>query len=262
MGKPKDREILTAHVVATKQVSNNVVRVTVGGDELRKFTPLGFDQWFRLFLQGPEQDHLRAPTTAGNMWVVQYMMMSKGTRPIGRNYTVVEYRPAGSGVFGGDSPELDIDFVTHQGGLASDWAQTTTPGADVALLDEGTTYEPAADAEWQLLVGDESAMPAILGILRSAPRDLRAEVYIELPDADDAQEVDAPVGANIHWLTREAGRTPGALALETVSAAALPQAPCYAFVAGQNKLATGLRRHLVHDRKVPKSHVTFTGYWR
>nr|WP_308204123.1 SIP domain-containing protein [Goodfellowiella coeruleoviolacea] len=34
------------------------------------------------------------------------------------------------------------------------------------------------------------------------------------------------------------------------------------WVAGEAKLATGLRRHLVNDRGVPKSDIAFFGYWR
>ena len=124
-------------------------------------------------------------------------------------------------------------------------------------------YNPTANVDWHLLVGDESALPAIVGILQSAPRDLQAEAYIEIPHADDAQEIDAPAGANVHWLVRtDRAAKPGAQALDTVRAAQLRDGRMYAFVAGEQKLASGIRRHLINDRKVPKHDVTFTGYWR
>jgi NADPH-dependent ferric siderophore reductase len=114
-----------------------------------------------------------------------------------------------------------------------------------------------------LLAGDESALSAVLGILRSLPRDSRVEAFIEIPHADDVQLVDAPDGAKIHWLVRgNSEARPGELALNTVREATLPTEPCYAFVAGESQLATGLRRHLLNDRNVPKSDVKFTGYWK
>lgn len=255
--KPRERQFLTARVVGSKQLSPNFVRVTIGGESLRDFTPLGFDQWFRLFL--PTEKGLRLPTWSNGAWFAQYMVMPKDIRPIGRNYTVREYRH--TGLFS-DGPEIDIDFAMHEDafgelGVASAWAKAASPGAELGLLDEGVTYQPTADAEWQLLMGDETALPAIMGILTSAPRDLRAKVYIEIAHADDAQQVDAPAGAEIHWLVRADHR-----ALDAVRAATLPSGPGYAFVAGGQKLAAGVRRHLVSDRKMPKDSVTFTGYWR
>jgi NADPH-dependent ferric siderophore reductase len=53
------------------------------------------------------------------------------------------------------------------------------------ILDEGVSYLPTAHARWQLLVGEESAVPAILGILEKAHPDLKAEVFLEVPSSAD-----------------------------------------------------------------------------
>lgn len=261
--KPADRHILEANVVASKQISPNFVRVTIGGAGLAQFAPMGGDQWFRLFLPQDGQSELRLPTQANNLWYAQYLLMSKDTRPVVRNYTVRDFRAAGAGLYG-DTAEIDIDFVSHgDGGPASAWAAKAAPGDRVAFLDEGLIYNPTDDNEWQLLVGDESALPAIMGILRTAPADLTAEVFIEIPHADDAQTVATPAGVNIHWVVRTDAHThPGLLALAAVQDATLPDGPSYTYIAGERELVTSLRRHLVNDRKIPKSDVTFTGYWR
>jgi NADPH-dependent ferric siderophore reductase len=258
--KPHERQFLRAQVVARKQISPSFVRVTVGGEELRSFVPMGYDQWFRFFIPGPSGE-LRLPTQTSNLWYAQYMLMSKETRPVGRNYTVRAYRSAGLHSAG---PEIDIDFALHadesgQLGAAAGWAAAASEGDELGLFDEGITYQPTEDAAWQLLIGDETALPAILGILESAPRDLKAQAFIEVPHAEDSQEADLPEGVQITWLARSAGAP---TALEAVQAATLPDGPGYAFIAGGQKLATGLRRHLVNDRKMPKEAVTFTGYWR
>lgn len=260
--KPVNRRFLPARVLGSERISPSFVRVTIGGDALRDFTPLGFDQWFRLFL--PNGDGLRLPSTTGRLWFAEYMLMSSGTRPIGRNYTVRRYRAEGRF---GDGPEIDVDFALHADadgklGTASAWATSATPGAELAIFDEGCTYQPPDGAAWQLLVGDETALPAIVGILASAPRDLRAEVYVEIPHSDDVQPVDAPAGVNINWLVRADGTASGETALAAVRAATLPDGPAYAFAAGGQQLATSVRRHLVNERGLPKDAVTFTGYWR
>ncbi|MFZ2178905.1 MAG: siderophore-interacting protein [Rhodococcus sp. (in: high G+C Gram-positive bacteria)] len=261
--KPRSRRIATARVVAGKQISPNFVRVTIAGDELGSVTPMGYDQWFRMFIPQPGQTVLRLPSTSSNLWFAQLKLMAKDTRPIARSYTIRDYRAAGAGSFG-DTTEIDIDFASHgDPGPASAWAHIASPGDPVAVLDEGLIYNPTPGAEWQLLVGDESALPAIAGILHSSPADLRAEVFIEVADADDAQEISVGEDVNVHWLVREdAAAKPGALALDTVLGADLPAGPSYTFVAGESALPTALRRHLVNERHVPKSDIAFTGYWR
>ncbi|WP_430333857.1 siderophore-interacting protein [Rhodococcus sp. ACT016] len=260
--KPEQREIISAHVLGSKRISPNFARVTIGGDGLQGFIPMGFDQWFRMFIPDREQTDFRLPHSAGSLWYAQFKLIPKDARPVLRNYTVREFRPAG-GVFG-DGPELDIDFASHGDlGPASAWADACAPGDPLGLLDEGLIYNPTPDARWHLLVGDESALPAIVGILRSVDSALPVRAYIEIAHADDRQDVPVSDKVEVHWLVREdAAARPGALALSTVIAADFPAGPFYTFVAGESDLATGVRRHLVADRHVPKSDIAFTGYWR
>ena len=260
--KPQQREIVAAHVLGSKRISPNFVRVTIGGDDLRGFVPMGFDQWFRMFLPDPEQPGFRLPTAAGNLWYPQFKLIPKDVRPLLRNYTVREFRPSG-GVFG-DGPELDIDFASHGDlGPAAAWANSCAAGDRLGLLDEGLIYHPTPGARWHLLVGDESALPAIVGILRSVDPGLPVRAYVEIAHPDDRQDVVVSDNAEVHWLVRDdPAARPGALALATVQAAELPDGPSYTFVAGESDLVTGLRRHLVNDRRVPKADIAFTGYWR
>jgi len=260
--KPEQREIVSAHVLGSKQVSPNFVRVTIGGEELSGFVPMGFDHWFRMFIPDPDASGFRLPTSGGNLWYAQFKLIPKDVRPILRNYTVREFRPA-RGVYG-DGPELDIDFASHGDlGPASAWANSCAPGDPLGLLDEGLIYNPTPDARWHLLVGDESALPAIVGILGSIDPELPVRAFVEIAHADDRQDVAVSENVELHWLVREdAAAKPGELALATVAAAELPGDPVYAFVAGESDLATGVRRHLVNARHVPKADVAFTGYWR
>jgi len=259
--KPAERQIRTAEVLASKRISPNFVRVTLGGAGLAEFTPMGFDQWFRLFLPGP--NGLRLPSAANNLWYAQYLMMNKEQRPVVRNYTVRDFRPAGRGEFG-DTAELDIDFAMHgEHTPACGWAAQTTPGTAVGLLDEGIMYQAPQHSPWSLLVADESALPAVAGVLRSAPRDLRGAAFIEIAHPDDAHGLGEPEGVRVHWLARtDPDCEIGQPALDAVRAAEIPATNVYAFVAGEQKLAAGLRRHLVTERGIAKGEVTFTGYWR
>ncbi|WP_063130374.1 siderophore-interacting protein [Nocardia fusca] len=262
--KPEQRRICTAETLAAERIGHSFIRVTVGGPDLADFVPMGYDQWIRLFLPRERQTGLRLPTAAQNtLWYTQCLAMSSDTRPLIRNYTVRGFRPAGAGFFG-EHAEIDVDFVAHgDSGPASAWAAQVRPGIPIGLLDEGIMYQAPPHASWSLLVGDESALPAIAGVLRSAPRDLCGAAYIEVPHRTDIQDLGEPTGVRVHWLPRADPRVRiGRPATEAVRAAALPDGPGYAFVAGEQQLVAGVRRHLVRDRGVPRSDIMFSGFWR
>ncbi|MFI2704462.1 siderophore-interacting protein [Cellulosimicrobium composti] len=263
MVKPADAHVLTLGVVGSTRVSTNVVRVTLGGEGMDLFTPMGYDQWFRLFLARDDQDALRLPTRSSGMWYVQYLATPKARRPWVRSYTVRATRP--------DLRELDVDFVVHgDEGPATRFALSARPGDRVGLLDQGVGYHPRVEHDWTLVVADETGLPAVAGICESLPDDARGLAVVEIPEAADAQDFRVPAGVELRWVPRDAarasgdphGRVPGRLALETVRSADLPSGPVYAYAVGESSLATGVRRHLVGDRGVPKANVDFVGYWR
>lgn len=248
--------LIQAHVARSARVTPNMIRVTITGPDLARFEYRGFDQWFRLALPVRGEGGLESlPQSFGVGGYLRYLRLPKGSRPVIRNYTVREFRP--------DGLELDIDFVAHgDEGIAGPWAASVQPGARVAFIDQGCGWSPPAAADGNLLIGDESALPAILGILRDMPRAATGHAIIELFDARDRQEVDAPTGMTIHWLERGRHDAPGTAALPELAALDLPVGTPYAFAAGEQALATGARRHLVRERGVPKQQVTFSGYWR
>lgn len=247
--------LVTAQVLAARQISPHFVRVTLGGSELQNWRHLGFDQWFRLAVPTSSQvrfDNL--PDRFGMGGYLKYLTTAKATRPAIRNYTVRAYRA--------DPHELDIDFVVHgEEGIAGPWARRLPVGETVGLIDQGCGYRDLR-AETTLLVGDETALPAIAGILRDLDRGATGTAIIELPHAEDVQDVDAPVGMDVRWLVRDANDRPGERALNELSSFRKLHTDVNAFIAGESKLATGGRRHLVQTLEVPKERVTFVGYWR
>ncbi|WP_277211616.1 siderophore-interacting protein [Isoptericola croceus] len=261
--KPVEPHVLLAEVVRTKRVSPNLVRVTLGGDGLGHLTLGGYDQWFRLFLPRPGQDAMRLPTRTSSLgWYAQYLATPKARRPWVRSYTIRAARP--------DLHEIDVDFVVHGGadephGPGTTFAETAQTGDTVGILDQGIGYNPRHEHDWTLLVADESGLPAVAGVCESLPGDARGLAIIEVPTADDKQDLRVPDGIDLLWVERDradANDVPGQAALAVVQGTQLPRSSVYAFVVGESSLATGVRRHLVNDRGVPKAHIDFVGYWR
>ncbi|RSM75910.1 NADPH-dependent ferric siderophore reductase [Kibdelosporangium aridum] len=248
--------MIRATVARTCRISENFVTVTVTGDELAQFEPQGYDQCVRLFFRRDGQDDLTMPTFSNNAWLAQFLLTRVAHRPWVRNYTVRAFRT--------DPLEMDIEFALHgDAGPASVFATRAQPGDPVGIFDEGVGYRPPENSARQLLVADESAVPAVLAILDSTADSLHADVYLEVPHSDDFRELDTPPNVKVHWLARNgSGDVPGRLALDTVKSATLPADLDYTWVAGESGLATGVRRFLVQERGVAKSTVTFFGYWR
>ena len=92
-------------------------------------------------------------------------------RPRPRRFTVRHWDP--------DARELTIDFVAHGDvGYAGSWAQRAAPGDRLQFRGPGGGYSPRPDADWHLLIGDESALPAISASVESLPASARVVAMI------------------------------------------------------------------------------------
>jgi len=247
--------MITLEVRERVLLSPNFASVTLGGPALKDLIVAGTDQTVRLFFPREGQSRLRMPTFSNEAWMPEVMMMPKSVRPWVRTLTIRRARPA--------DDEIDIEFALHENSPMSDWARGARPGDPAGIFDMGTTYRPPDDVGGQLIVADESALPAALAILDDAPESLVAEVFLEVPTVADIRRYDTTEGVRVHWLSRDdPERRPGTLVLETVRRAALPPGRFYTWVAGESRLATSLRRHLVSERGAAKADISFAGYWR
>src|SRR5690606_27522664 len=244
-------------VAAVRPLTPHRVRVTFAGDDLRGFTPCAPDQYVKVFFPhaGRTRPEMPPPVDGDVLsWYRTYLAMPDDVRPPMRTYTVRVFRP--------DAGELDIDFVLHpDGGPASTWATRAVPGAEVALMGPHGIYAVPEHATWQLLVGDESAIPAIAAILEHLPASTCARVFIEVGDPHDRLDLRCAAGdVDVRWVTRRGGH--GEAVLDEVRAATLPDGTPYAWLAGEADMVKFARRHLVRERGVDKRAISFTGYWR
>ncbi|MGP3775346.1 siderophore-interacting protein [Streptomyces sp. SDT5-1] len=265
--KPESAQPLRLHVLRSERLSPHFVRVTLGGGDIAHFRPMGYDQWFRLFLPaGPDAAASlgRVPERLTTLSYLKLLGGAKETRPVLRNYTVRAHRAESP-----EGPELDVDFVLHghgddgAAGPAATWARGCTPGDMVVLVDEGTGFRLPEGVHQVALAADESGLPALAGVLASLPADITGWAVAEVPTAEDRQKLTAPPGVEVVWVDRggaEAG-VPGAAALARARELPLPDGPLYGWAVGESGLATGLRRHWV-AQGVPKDRIMFCGYWK
>ncbi|MET9255417.1 siderophore-interacting protein [Streptomyces sp. NPDC048182] len=257
---PSHPRMFRARVLRTERVSPFMHRVTVGGPDLAGFPWLGYDHWFRLFLQLPHQRRLRLPEFSGTRWYQPYLAIPEDERPHCANYSVAGFRA--------EAAEMDIDFVVHLGptgeveGRAAVWACAARPGDALAVLDQGILFDCPPDASEVVIAADETGLPATAGILRSLPRTAVGRVVQEVPSAADRRPLDAPAGVRVSWVVRADPRSvPGAAALAELRRITSADPAGYAFVVGESNLATEGRRHL-RRLGLPKERITFSGFWR
>ena len=268
--KPAEQRLIRLDVLRTERLSAHWARVTFGGGEIEAFAPMGYDQWFRLFLPvGGDAGLERIPAKANKLLgYLRFLRIPEGERPVMRNYTVRAYRPATDD----SGAEIDVDFVLHgsaadgTAGPASSWAETCTPGESVVIIDEGIAFNPERGVRNVLLVADETGLPAVAGVCASLPEDASGLALIEVPSADDVVEFEHPARIDVRWLVRDDhARVPGTLALAALrelSGDDVPTASCHAYVVGEQALPAAARRHLIAERGLDKSLVSFCGYWR
>ncbi|WP_326787608.1 siderophore-interacting protein [Streptomyces sp. NBC_00151] len=260
----------TLRVVRTRRLGPSLVRVTFGGPDLVNFHSDGRDQSLSLFLPHPGQNEPAIPIELGDDWWQAWRELPDDVRAVMRSYTLRELRR--------DPDEIDIDFALHglepgaavPAGPAARWASGARAGDRVVLLgpamadNRAIRFRPPADTDLVALWGDETALPAASAILESLPAGLRVLAWLEVHHAADIQDLATSADAEITWLVRDeltAGSSP--LALEALRNAQLPpsQAP-YAWIAGESGRVKELRRHLVRERGIDRTRVTFVGYWR
>jgi NADPH-dependent ferric siderophore reductase len=174
--------------------------------------------------------------------------------PVTRTYTVRAWDPV--------AQELTIDFVHHgDKGVAGPWAAAARPGEEVLFLGPGGGYAPRAEADWHLLAGDESALPAIAASLSRLPAGVPARVLIEVDGAAEEQPLDTPADAEVVWLHRD-GSPVGEALVKAVRDLEFPPGAVHAFVHGEAGFVKELRRHLRVERGLPLDVLSISGYWR
>jgi NADPH-dependent ferric siderophore reductase len=250
--QPTRRTLLAreVEVVRTERITPHMVRLVLGGAGLDGFDATEFtDHYIKvLFVREgvsyPEPfDIMRIrEELAPELW------------PVSRTYTVRAWDPA--------LRELTVDFVVHgDEGVAGPWAARARPGETVRILGPGGGYAPDPNADWHLLAGDESALPAIAAALERMPDDAVVHAFVEVADATEEQKIVSPAGAEVSWVHRGA-RPVGEALIEAVGALEFPAGTASAFVHGEAGFVKELRRLLRLERGIPRERLSISGYWR
>lgn len=215
----------TLTIARTERLTPHMIRLTLAGPDLEGFVSAGFDDHIKLFI----------PQEGGEVM---------------RDYTPRRFGP--------DS--LIVDVVDHPGGPAADWARVAVAGDSLMIGGpRGSKVIDGPIAHW-LLIGDETALPAIGRKIEEAPAGCAITAIVAVPSAADEQVFDTAAALSMHWVHREAEEAhqpePLMAALEALT---LPDRT-FAWIAAEAGVARMLRDRLV-ERGMPREWTAAAGYW-
>jgi NADPH-dependent ferric siderophore reductase len=249
-------------VVRSEKVTSHMVRVVLGGNGFETFRPSEFtDSYVKLVLVADDVDMagLTRPLTLDS-----FAGLPAAKQPVIRTMTVRRADAA--------AREIAIDVVVHgEHGAAGQWAATAEPGQPVYLMGPSGAYSPDPAADWHLLAGDETALPAISVALEALPPNAIGQTFIEIAGPEDEIPLNAPEGVQINWIYR-GGRADligedragdHAPLIEAVKTAAWLPGQVHAFVHGEAQAVMhNLRPYIRKDREVDAKWTSISGYWR
>jgi NADPH-dependent ferric siderophore reductase len=256
----------TFEVVRTEQLAPHMVRVVLGqagsGTGFDTFRPSEFtDSYVKIvFVPGDvDVDPLPRPLTLDS-----FNTLPTEKWPVIRTMTVRRADPA--------ARELSIDVVVHgDHGMAGPWAAAAEPGQPVYLTGPGGAYAPDPSADWHLLAGDESALPAIAAALEALPADATGKAFIEIAGPEGEIDLSVPEGVQLNWIFR-GGRADlagddragdQAPLIEAITTALWLPGQAQVFIHGEAQAVMhNLRPYIRKQRGVDAKWASISGYWR
>ncbi|MCK9508036.1 MAG: siderophore-interacting protein [Pigmentiphaga sp.] len=248
------RHPLKSRLVQVKRVEHvqpGFVRVTFGGDELEGFLSASFDDHMKMFFPA-DPDAKPTKPEAGE----KGMVFPEGVeRPVARDYTPLH--------FDAEKLELEVDFVLHEAGPATRWAAQAKPGQYLLIGGPRGSFVIPEAFDWHVLLGDETALPAIRRRLRELPAGKRAMVIIETQHTSGHVTLETQADVHVQWVRPAVDTADGVSALErAVRRLLLPEGDGFIWAAGEYNVVRRIRQYLVEEKHINKSRIRASSYWR
>ncbi|WP_422417898.1 siderophore-interacting protein [Pseudomonas sp. GZD-222] len=227
-------------VLRVTELTPRMRRITLGGPHLQGFTSVGTDDHVKLMFA----------CSAEEQAALDNLDFSRdGLRP-----TMREYTPRRIDLVAG---ELDIDFVLHGDGPASTWAAQAEVGQVLNIAGPRSSMVVPDIFDSYLLIGDETAIPAIARRLEELPASRKVLAVIEIEDGQEEQPLETRAQLEVIWVQRHQQDL-----LEVVKGLSLPAGQLYAWVALEKSLTRKTKRLLIDEKGVKEDLIKAAAYWR
>jgi len=224
----------TVGVLHKELLTPHMLRVTLGGDELAGFPADAGGAYIKLRLLEPEDDD---------------------GKPLLRTYTVRRFDAA--------TRTMEVDFVVHESdGPAMRWAETCRPGDTLRISGPGPNKLVDFSADWFLLAGDMSALPAIGANIERMGDDACGHALVEIISAGDRQDLPVPAGLAVQWIVNPDPETANTCLLDAVRRIEWLPGRVSAWVAGEFSQSLAIRAWLKGERGLTRDDMYASSYWQ
>jgi NADPH-dependent ferric siderophore reductase len=231
-------------VTAIEWPAPTLARVVLNGDGLAGYEHVPYTDSYVNVAIPPAGAEYAAPFALDDL-----KALPREQRPFRRRITVRRWDPA--------ARELTLEFITHgDSGAAGPWAARARPGDALVFTGPAGAYRPDPAADWHLMVGDESALPAIAASLEAVPPGAPVVVRLVCDGPEHELALTTPGRLDLAWVHR-----PAELA-DAVAAVQFPAGRPHAFVHGEAGETRAVRRHLLADRGLDAAQLSCSPYWR
>jgi len=172
-----------------------------------------------------------------------------------RHYTVSGIVPGG----------LEVEVFLHGDGPGASWGRDGAVGDTVQISDAMAYYRVPEGSGLRVLIGDLTAVPAIVRILADAGAEERFRVVVELPSLEEARDLPSAATVTVHWRVAGNGIGPSAVCDIVRGLAAEgeldPADAPYVWIACESKVSRSARALLRRELLLPISQQRIVGYW-
>jgi NADPH-dependent ferric siderophore reductase len=219
----------TLTVSNVEKMTPGMLRIELAGEDLADFVSLAPDDHIKVLVPGPGEEMAR------------------------RDYTPRRYDT--------DARTLVIDFAIHEAGPVTQWALGARPGDSLEIGGPRGSAVISDDVKNWLLVGDETALPAIGRRIEEAGSDVRITAVMAVADAAEHQILQTDAQLETHWAHRPLSEATDASALMAVLQSVELAPGTFVWIAAEASVTRALRTYFVEERGYPLSWIKASGYW-
>ncbi|MFK7997239.1 MAG: siderophore-interacting protein [Granulosicoccus sp.] len=233
-GKRKAKELT---VSASRQLTTNMLRLTLQGKDLDSLPDDVEGAYFKLVFERPDSE-----------------------RPVMRTYTIARYRK--------EQQEIDVDFMLHShsennsAGVAAAWAMQAKIGDPMSIMGPGPATFINLQADWFMLAADMTALPALTANLALLPKEAKGYMVVEILSEDDRQELCVPANMEVVWVVNPSAGAEASPLFEAIEKLAWMEGQVAIWTACEFKTMKKIRQYYRQQDTVQKSHLYVSSYWK